>query len=340
MRRRALALGACLLLAGSCHRGAAPDAGTSGDAAGASDAAGALDAAAADATAAADAGPAADPLAGAGAVTLVAGGFMFVEGPQWVASRGTLLFSDIPGDTIYELTPGTGAVAPFRTPSGNSNGLGLTPDGRLLAAEHGNRRVSVSDLGGPPAALADAYMGAALNSPNDVVARSDGTVYFTDPPYGITDAQRELSFMGVFRVPAPGAPVPDPVAEWMGDLLARPNGIGLSPDESVLYVSDTDAGVVRAFDVAAGGALGVERVLSADVPGADGLAVDAAGNLFVATSAGIRALSPDGATWGTLAVPEQPANCAFGDADARTLYITARTSLYQVRLAGPGLPTH
>ncbi len=276
-----------------------------------------------------------DPLAGIGTVEQVAGGFMFVEGPQWLAARGSLVFSDIPASTIRELTPPS-TITIFRMPSDNSNGLAVTPDGDLLAAEHGTRRVSRSAIDGSGVtAVVSTFEGARLSSPNDVIARSDGTIYFTDPPYGIADADRELDFMGVFRVPAGGDAA---IAEWRGALTARPNGIGLAPDEHTLYVSDTDEGVVRAWTVEADGALSGERTLTTDTPGADGLAVDAAGNLYVATTAGIRVIAPDGTTWGTIAVAEQPANCAFGGDDARTLYITARTGLYRVTLSRPGIP--
>jgi gluconolactonase len=277
-----------------------------------------------------DADPEINPLDGIGPVTLVQGGFDFVEGPQWVAADGVLLFSDIPANTIYQLEePDT--ITVFRTPSGNSNGLALDPDGALLAAEHGNRRVSRDEV-----TVVDAYDGMRLNSPNDVVASSAGMIYFTDPPYGIADADRELPFMGVFRVPLAGGVA---FAEWEGPLSARPNGIALSPDERTLYVADTADGMLRAWDVeVSGGSLSGERVVTAAVPGADGMAVDGVGNLFVTTSTGVRVFAPDGSMWGEIDVPEQPANCAFGGADRRTLYITARTSLYRVELAAPGLP--
>lgn len=281
-----------------------------------------------------DAGPGADaqdPLAGLGDVELVSGGFMFVEGPQWLEARGTLVFSDIPASTIRELTP-PDAIAVFRMPSDGSNGLAVLPDGRILAGEHGTRRVSVSAADGSArATVVDTFEGARLNSPNDVIARGD-TIYFTDPPYGIADADRELDFIGIFRVSGT-----DAIAEWRGPLTAKPNGIGLAPAGELLYVDDTDEGVVRAFDVGADGALSGERTISTDVPNADGLAVDVDGNLYVATAAGVRVLSPAGETLGTITVPEQPANCAFGDADHRTLYITAQTSLYRVRTPIPGL---
>jgi gluconolactonase len=270
------------------------------------------------------------PLAGIGEVEQVDTGFMFLEGPQWIADDGLLLFSDIPADTIYQLAPPS-TVTEFRSPSGNSNGLGLLPDGRLLAAEHGGRRVSIDY----DTTLAGDYLGDTLNSPNDVIARSDGTVYFTDPPYGIDEQDRELDFMGVFRVTPDGEEI---TAEWMGPLSARPNGIALSPDESILYVADT-IGVLRAYDVdATDGTLSGERVVSDEVPQADGMAVDDDGNLFVTTADGVRVLAPDGTIWGTIEIGEVPANCAFGGPELRTLYVTARTSLYRVDLANPGLP--
>ncbi len=282
----------------------------------------------------ADAGPLVDPLVGIGQVTLVDDGYMFLEGPQWVPARGVLLFSDIPANKIYELTPGQ-PIEEFRPMSDNSNGLALDPDGRLLAAEHGLRRVSRTLANGTIETVAGTYMTKKLNSPNDVIARSDGTIYFTDPPYGIADGQRELDFIGVFRVPAAGGA---PVAEWQGALDKRPNGIALSPDESTLYVADTDDGVVRAFAVAASGALSGERLVVASVPNPDGMAVDAAGNLFVTASDGVHVYEPDGTPWGTIATPGmQAANCAFGGADGKTLYITAREHLYQVQLVNPGL---
>jgi gluconolactonase len=274
-----------------------------------------------------------DPLDGIGTVSAVMGGYQFLEGPQWLEGDGLLVFSDVQGNTIYQLLPPSD-ISPFRAPSGNANGNAVAPDGDLLTCEHGNRRVSRT-TGSEVATVASSYQGASLNSPNDVIVRDDGTVYFTDPPYGITDDQRELDFIGTFRVPAGGGP---PIAEVMGPLTARPNGIGLSPDQSTLYVDDTDLGVVHAYDVATDGSLSGERTLSADTPGADGLAIDADGNLFVATAAGVRVIAPDGATWGTIEVPEQPSNCAFGNDDHHTLFITARTGLYAVHLARAGLP--
>lgn len=274
-----------------------------------------------------------DPLAGAGAASQVGGGYRFTEGPQWRAATADWLWSDIDGDTIYRWT-GAGAPTVFRAPSGNSNGLALDPGGALIACEHGARRVARGD-GASGATVVDRFEGRRLNSPNDVTVRADGTIYFTDPPYGISDAQRELAFMGVFRV-APGGAL---TAEHRGALTDRPNGVALSPAADRLYVGDSEAATVHVFDVAADGALSGRRTFVTTAATPDGLAVDAAGDLFVATAAGVEAYAPDGRRWGVIAVPEQPSNVAFGGADGRTLLVTARTGVYQIALAVPGLPT-
>lgn len=278
-----------------------------------------------------DLGPV-DPLAGRGPVELVAQGFTFTEGPQWIEADGTLLFSDIDGNTIHRLTP-PAAISTYRMPSNNSNGLAVDQEGRLLAAEHGARRVSVATLGQAEVTLVERYQGQRLNSPNDLVVRSDGTIYFTDPPYGLGNRQREVPFNGVYRIDRMG----DLTAEWEGPLSSRPNGLALSPDEQVLYVADT-VGLVRAYDVLASGALANERIFVPNLGGPDGMAVDTAGNLYVTASAGVAVYGPDGHAFGVIPVPRQPANCAFGGADHRTLYITARQGLYRVALSIPGLP--
>ncbi|HJL16974.1 MAG TPA: SMP-30/gluconolactonase/LRE family protein [Sandaracinaceae bacterium LLY-WYZ-13_1] len=336
---RAGRLALCLLLGLGCDGGGDADAGLDGsvpaadggrDDAGGRDAARPQDARATDATLG-DAGALPDPLDGAGAVALVRDGFTFLEGPHWRAADGVLLFTDIPESTIHRLAP-PDAIDVFRMPSGEANGLATLPDGRLLAAEHANRRVSVTAADGTVSGLATTFEGGRLNSPNDLAVRSDGTVYFTDPPYGLGGTPPDLDFHGVFRVDPAGA-LHD---EWRGSSAQRPNGIGLSPDERVLYVADTADGLVRAFDVAADGSTSGERPFATGTPNADGMAVDRDGNLFVTTADGVAVLAPDGSRWGTITVPEVPANCAFGDADRRTLYVTARTGLYAVRLPIPG----
>lgn len=281
-----------------------------------------------------DLGGPTDPLEGIGEVETVQGGFQFIEGPLWRPADGVLLFSDLNANTIFELTPPS-TIEPFRMPSANANGLASLPDGRLLSAEHDGRRVSVEDAEGNVTdfAATDA-MGRAFNSPNDIAVRSDGTVYFSDPPYGLAGREREIPFNGVFRVAPDGAVS----VVWESTMLTqRPNGVSLSPDETVLYVADTVDARVRRFDVAADGTTSGEADFVLGTPGADGMAVDSAGNVFVTTTSGIRVYAPDGTLWGTIDVPERPANCAFGDEDLQTLYITAQTTLYRVRMVVPGI---
>ncbi len=274
-----------------------------------------------------------NPLDGIGDVELVADGFDFTEGPTWLTTTGTLLFSDLLGNTIYELTP-PDSVAVFRENSGLANGLASDADGLLLAAETFNRRVSRTLADGMVVDLVSDFMGDQFHSPNDIEVRSDGTIYFTDPPFVRPLEDREIDFNGVFRVDGAGGIT----AEWEGEESTRPNGLVLSPDESILYVADTSAGVM-AFDVDESGSLSQERTFVAEVPAADGMAIDAAGNLFVAAEDGVRVYSPEGDLWGTIEMPNgnSPANCAFGGGDARRLYITARDTLYEVTLANPGL---
>ncbi|HSK03381.1 MAG TPA: SMP-30/gluconolactonase/LRE family protein [Kofleriaceae bacterium] len=270
-----------------------------------------------------------DPLAGIGPVEMIGTGYQFTEGPQWREAEGDLVFTDIPANTIYRYTPGGGPPVVLTSPSNNANGLAVDGTGALIAAEHGSR--SVTRNGAP---LATMFEGNRLNSPNDVVVASDGTIYFTDPPYGIQDNQRELSFMGVFRI-APGGAL---TAEHRGPLAARPNGIGLSVEGGTLYVADTADGGLYRFPLMLNGAAGPRSLLAQTAGNPDGLAVDTGGNIFVTTSAGVEVFSSTGQRWGVIAVPMQPSNCAFGDADHRTLYITARTTVYRVRLAHAGLP--
>lgn len=264
---------------------------------------------------------------------LVATGFEFLEGPVWHPD-GYLLFSDIPQNRIQKWSP-QGGVEVFRTPSGNSNGLTLDPQRRLVACEHGNRRVSRTEADGTVIVVAEHYNGKRLNSPNDVVVKSDGTIYFSDPPYGIQPEEREQPCNGLYRVRLDGT------VELLADDFERPNGLAFSPDESILYVDDSPRRHVRAFDVRSDGTLTNGRII-ADMdhpqPGSpDGMKVDREGHLYVTGATGVWVFEPDGTHLGVIAFPERPANCAWGDADLHTLYVTARTSLYRIRVKVAGL---
>ncbi len=271
-----------------------------------------------------------------GAVEWVATGFVFTEGPVWHPD-GFLLFSDIPADRIYKLPP-HGKVTVFREPSSHSNGLTLDRQGRLLACEHGNRCVSVAaihqgaDQG--PVPLVTHYAGRRLNSPNDIVVRSDGLIYFTDPPYGIRPEEQEQPHNGVYCFDPHGR------LTLVAADFERPNGLAFAPDEKVLYIDDSHRQHVRAFDVAEDGTLHNGRIFadlshpSEGVP--DGMKVDEEGNLYVANALGIWTYAPDGRFRGLIPTREVPANCAWGD-DGQTLYITARTSVYRVRTRVKGI---
>jgi gluconolactonase len=270
-----------------------------------------------------------DPLAGRGELELAAGGFGWAEGPQWKQDEGVLLFTDLIDPTIYRLGA-DGEPAPFRKPSKSANGLAFDPQGRLLVAERETRRITRTESDGTVTTIAESFEGRPLNDPNDLAVRSDGTIYFTDPLYA--DHPTELDFHGVFRI----APDGTLTAERRGAITEQPNGIALSPDETRLYVANWADDLVWVFDVGADGSLSEARTFANVGHQPDGMAVDDAGNLFVATADGIEVYAPDGTLWGTIEVPEYPANVAFGGADGRTLYITATRSVFRVQLANPG----
>ncbi len=267
-----------------------------------------------------------------GAVEQLATGFTFVEGPVWHGDGW--FFSDIPNDRIHAVAP-DGTLHIHREPSGNSNGLTLDRGGRLLACEHGNRRVSVADGQAHVSTLVDAFEGKRLNSPNDIVVHSSGAIYFTDPPYGIEPDQQEQPCSGVYRV------APDGQMGLVASDFERPNGLAFSPDESVLYIDDSHHQHIRAFDVQTDGALANGRLfadLRHDSPGVpDGMKVDQQGNVYTTNALGIWTHDAEGTFLGLIELPEVPANCAWGE-DGQTLFITARTSVYTVRTAVPGVP--
>ena len=285
----------------------------------------------------------------------LATGFLFTEGPVWVprtdTAEGYLLFSDPNANTIYRWSR-HGEVSVFRTKSGytgvdvgeygqpGSNGLALDREGRLTINEHGNRRVTRLEKTGALTVLADRYHGKRLNSPNDLVYRSDGALYFTDPPFGLPrfadDPRKELPYSGVFCLI-------DGTLTLVSTDLAGPNGLAFSPDERYLYVGNWDPKrkVVMRYEARPDGTLANGRVFfdMTDAPGddaIDGIKVDQRGNLYVSGPGGLWILSPEGRHLGTLIGPEHPHNMAWGDDDGRTLYLTAQTGLYRIRLTVAG----
>ena len=257
----------------------------------------------------------------AGPVEKVAEGFQFTEGPVWHPKEGWL-FSDIPADTIYRADKSV-----FRQPSGRSNGLAVDATGRLLACEGGEgggKRVTRTEPDGTITVLADTYLGRRFNSPNDLVIRSDGRIYFTDPAYGVEGADRELPYTGLYAI------APDGKVELVFVLFQRPNGVELAPDEKTLYLSDAGANEVLAFDVAADGQLSNVRPFCRP-PHPDGVAVDAKGNLWAGCKDGVHVYGPDGAERTVIPMPAAVTNCNFGDADRRTLFMTTAKAVYKVR---------
>ncbi len=297
--------------------------------------------------------PALDAIVAPGArLEQVAGGFAFTEGPVW-SPEGALLFSSPDTNAIYRWDP-VGRVTVFRPKSGytgtdigryhqpGSNGLTFDPQGRLVICQHGNRRVVRVEPHGDVTVVAAAFGGRRLNSPNDVVCRSDGAVFFTDPPFGLPgvfeDAAKELPFSGVFCAR-------DGEVTLVTDELAGPNGLAFSPDERFLYVGNWDEGkkwIVR-YEVGPGGGAAAPGQLLCDLTGEpgedalDGLKVDAAGNVYACGPGGVWIVSPAGERLGLLRLPENPHNLAWGEADRRTLYVTALTGVYRVRLGIPGI---
>lgn len=267
----------------------------------------------------------------------VATGFNFTEGPVWFGEEKYLLFSDIPANKILKLTP-DGQVTIFRWPSGNSNGLTRDKRGRLIACEHTNRRVTRTENDGSITVLADRSQGKKLNSPNDVAVKSDGAIYFTDPPYGIKPDQQEQTIQGVYRL-LPETKELIPVA----DDFDGPNGLAFSPDESKLYIDDSASKCrhIRVFDVQADGSLSNGQIfhnMNINKPGApDGMKVDVYGHIYCTGPGGVWVFDPEGNHLGTIVTPENPANCAWGDDDWKGLYITAHTSVYKVRVDIPGI---
>jgi gluconolactonase len=283
----------------------------------------------------------------------IAEGFTWVEGPAWNRKEGCLLFSDIPANAIMRWNP-DGSTSVFQKPSGytgtepykgpepGSNGLAFDRQGRLTICEHGDRRVTRLEANGRKTVLADRYEGKRFNSPNDLAIRSNGDIYFTDPPYGLpgtfNDPAREIGFNGVYRIDSRGA------VTLLTRELNAPNGIAFSPDEKTLYVSNSDPRrpVWMAYEVKRGGTLGAGRVFYDATPWLkeargvpDGMKVDRSGNLFASGPGGMHVLAPDGKHLGYFTFGVSAANCAFGG-DGSTLYIAVSTAVYRIALNTKG----
>jgi gluconolactonase len=272
-------------------------------------------------------------------------GCRWAEGPVWFGDRNTLVWSDIPNHRMLQWVEGVG-VGVFRAQSNYSNGNTRDREGRLVTCEHGARRVTRTEVDGSITVLADSYKGKRLNSPNDAVVKSDGTIWFTDPPYGIlTDyegykAPLEQDGCYVYRV--------DPSKKGRIDAvitdMVKPNGIAFSPDESILYVADTGAThdpeftpAIRAYPVKRGGTLGKGSVFAELYDGSyDGFRLDTDGNVWTSAGRGVNCYAPDGTLLGRVKLPEVAANVCFGGARRNRLFITATTSLYSVYVSVNG----
>lgn len=271
-------------------------------------------------------------------------GLRWGEGPVYFADLDVVLFSDIPNNRMMRWSEGAG-LSVFRTPANNANGNTRDLQGRLVTCEHRTRRVTRTEVDGTITVLADRYSGGRLNSPNDVVVKSDGSIWFTDPPYGIEHdfegerAKREQKGNLVFRL-QPEAGDLQPVIEDMD----RPNGIAFSPDESVLYVADTGHGEglggpphIRAYDIGGDGLPTDGRVLATlEGAPADGFRLDTFGNIWIGGGVGVECIAADGTPLLRIPLPERAANVAFGGAKRNRLFIAANTSFYSIYVAATG----
>jgi len=291
-------------------------------------------------------------------IELLASGFEWSEGPLWIpdANGGSLIFSDIPRNSIMKWKEGEG-FSLFMKPSGytgvadygrepGSNGLTLDQQGRIIFCEHGDRRISRLEKEGGKKTLADSYKGKRFNSPNDAVLKSNGDIYFTDPPYGlpegIEDPRRELDFCGVYRLSLDGK------ITSLTKEMTRPNGIAFSPDEKILYVaqSDSEDPIIRAFDVKPDGTLGSGKVfydftrfIRKFPGGPDGLKVDQHGNLFATGPGGVYVITPEGKPLGRIHTGKRTSNCAWGD-DGSVLYMTVDDTLCRIKTKTKGVRPH
>jgi len=254
----------------------------------------------------------------------VAAGYIFTEGPAW-SPMGFLVFSDIPENKLLRFDPGQPATT-YRENSNGANGNRFDAQGRLYTCESHSRRVTRTDKKGKLEVIAERWQGKRLNAPSDIAIRKEGDVYFTDPAFGNQQDARELDFFGVFHVSRKGE------LEVIAKPKGRPHGIALAPDGRTLYVGNADERNVRAYDLDKNGAASNERTLISGIQGVPGgICVDEKGDLYVAAK-GIQVFTSEGKPLGDIALEETPSNCTFGDPDLESLYITARTSVYRVRL--------
>lgn len=261
-------------------------------------------------------------------VQVVATGMRFADGPVW-SLEDFLLFSDTVTDKLHKFIPGKG-VSEVGSRAGGAAGNTYDEKGNLYTCEFRERRVTRTAKNGKVEVIAARFQGKRLNAPNDVVVRRDGNVYFTDPAFGNQEDTRELDFNGVFRVTPRGEI--EAIARWK----TRPNGIALAPNGRTLYVSDSDAQVVRAFDLDRAGVASNERVVITGIAGApSGMRTDEMGNLYIAAKE-VVVYSPQGALQRTIRLDQTPSNLAFGDPDFSTLFVTARTVVYRIRLGVKG----
>lgn len=274
-------------------------------------------------------------------------GSRWCEGPVYFGDADTLLWSDIPNNRMLRWTE-TGGVSEFRKPSNYANGHTRDRQGRLVSCEHGTRRVTRTEHDGRITVLADSYQGKRLNSPNDVVVKSDSSIWFTDPSYGILSdyeghaAESELGRCYVFRLDPDSGEL-----RIVADDFEKPNGLAFSPDESLLYISDTGVSHkpdhprhIRAFEVQDGGVLAKGRVFTdIDVGVSDGFRLDTDGNVWTSAGDGVHCYAPSGELMGKVLVPEVVSNCTFGGPKKNRLFITATTSLYSVYLTRRGAQT-
>jgi gluconolactonase len=303
-----------------------------------------------------------DIIPGDAKVEKLASSFGFLEGPVWVHKGRYLLFSDIPANVIFKFSPDTGKVSvavPYSGFTGmdasgagmqlndgqgmvtllGSNGVTLDPQGRIVYCAHGDRQVVRLEADARRTVLANQFEGKRLNSPNDLVYKSDGSLYFTDPPAGLRDGdkdpKKELPFNGVYLLK-------DSQLRLLIKDMTLPNGLAFTPDEKYLYVNDSVKKTIMRYEVQpddtlANGKLFVDMSPDKAPGGPDGMKVDQKGNIYCTGPGGFWILSPDGIHLGTVLTSELPANLAFGDADGKTLYLTARTGLYRIHLKIPGI---